>query len=80
MAWPDPLTRFTPRLTVTLACNFTHQTVDNPATVTPIELAQIGALAAETVAMAVCRAVLKAKGLPEHPATMICLAPQRGWF
>jgi L-aminopeptidase/D-esterase-like protein len=52
----------------TLFAISTHQTVDNPATVTPIELAQIGALAAETVAMAVCRAVLKAKGLPELPS------------
>jgi len=38
------------------------------ANVTAIQLAQIGALAAETVAMAVCRAVLKAKGLPNLPS------------
>lgn len=52
----------------TLFAISTQQTMDNPATVTPIELAQIGALAAETVAMAVCRAVLKAKGLPDLPS------------
>jgi L-aminopeptidase/D-esterase-like protein len=52
----------------TLFAISTHRTKDNHANVTAIQLAQIGALAAETVAMAVCRAVLKAKGLPNLPS------------
>jgi L-aminopeptidase/D-esterase-like protein len=51
----------------TLFAISTHRSKDNHANVTAIQLAQIGALAAETVAMAVCRAVLKAKGLPNLP-------------
>jgi L-aminopeptidase/D-esterase-like protein len=52
----------------TLFAISTHQTTDNHANVTPIELTQIGALAAETIATAVCRAVFKAKGLPDLPS------------
>jgi L-aminopeptidase/D-esterase-like protein len=52
----------------TLFAISTHRIKNENANLTAIQLTQIGALAAETVAMAVCRAVLKAKGLPNLPS------------
>jgi len=52
----------------TLFALSTHRIKNPSASVTALDVTQIGALAAETVALAVCRAVREAKGLPNLPS------------